>query len=602
MQDPNTHFFEVTIDALDLKPKLDSDTVRFVMPVWTPGSYVVREFSRNVLDFSANDIESGKELRSYKVSKNLWQVELKGGSGSIHIRYRVYAFEFTVDTSYLDNQHAIINGASLFMYIEGMEKENIVLTIFPYLEWKVITTGLDELEQNGSGGKSYLARDFDTLVDSPVEVGNQRVHSFAVNGVKHTVSVFSQKSFDQDSFVTDIKRIVEATIGVFDHVPYASYVFLVDISGDNYGGLEHSNSTHCIAPIFRLEPVQEYKQLLSLFSHEFFHAWNVKRMRPLGLGPFDYSRETYTKSLWIAEGITSYYDDLILRRAGIYSVGEYLDAFCSNINQMKSLPGSRWQSAEEASFDTWIKHYRPNENSSNVLSSYYTQGTIIGWMLDMVIRRSSESAKSIDDVMRKVYRETYLKDNRGYTEEEFEKVCNEIAATSLSNKIFEARVRGRESVDFERYLGQAGLILVPKKTQSSEQGFLGVRVRQDTGRLIVSSVLASSPAELAGVSAQDEIIGVDDIRMDSSRLSWQIANNKPGTSIDILIARFGGITKLKAELQLRPTFEYRIVKKETASQEERNLFEKWLGADWEEEIKYEEYLPSPSKRPIFDYI
>ncbi|MGA2875939.1 MAG: hypothetical protein ABSE82_10445, partial [Nitrososphaerales archaeon] len=385
MDDPNTHYFEVVIDILDFKEKLGHGPIRLVMPTWTPGSYLIREFSRNVLDLVAFDIDEDVKLISQKISKNVWEVEPKGAT-SIRVKYRVFAFEFTVDTSYLDNLHGVINGASVFMYVEGLEHEESHLTVVPDPEWKVISTGLEASSDEGEGAESFLVPNFDVLVDTPIEVGNQQVHSFDVNGVRHEVSIFSQREFDQTKFVSDLKRIVETTVPVFVQIPYSRYLFLVDFSGDSYGGLEHLNSTHCIAPIYRLEPIQEYKQLLSLFSHEFFHAWNVKRMRPNGLGPFNYSQETYTKSLWIAEGITSYYDDLILRRAGIYSVGEYLDAFCSNINMMKSLPGSRWQSAEEASFDTWIKHYRQDENSPNVLSSYYIQGTVVGWILDMEIR------------------------------------------------------------------------------------------------------------------------------------------------------------------------------------------------------------------------
>ena len=365
MEDPNTHYFEVAIDILDFKGKLGSGPIRLVMPTWTPGSYLVREFSRNVLDLIAFDIDEDTKLVSRKTSKNVWEVD-PAGAANVRIKYRVYGLEFTVDTSYLDNLHAIINGASVFMYVDGLQHEELVLTVFPDPDWKVISTGLENAQKEADGAESFLVPNFDILVDSPIEIGNQQVHSFYVNGVRHEVSIFTQREFDQTMFVSDLRKIVETTVQVFSQIPYERYVFLIDFSSESYGGLEHLNSTHCIAPYYRLEPVQEYRQLLSLFSHEFFHAWNVKRMRPAGLGPFNYTAETYTNSLWIAEGITSYYDDYILRRAGIYTVGDYLDAFCSNISLMKSLPGSKWQSAEEASFDAWIKHYRQDENSPNV--------------------------------------------------------------------------------------------------------------------------------------------------------------------------------------------------------------------------------------------
>jgi predicted metalloprotease with PDZ domain len=600
MDDPNSHYFEVVIDILDFQNKIGSGPLRLVMPTWTPGSYLIREFSRNVLDLVAFDIDDDVKLHSHKVSKNVWEVEPDGAT-SVRVKYRVFASEFTVDTSYLDNQHGIINGASVFMYVEGLEHEESRLTVLPDPEWKVISTGLDIATEEGEGAESFRVPNFDILVDSPIEVGNQQVHSFDVNGVKHEVSIFSQREFDQAKFVTDLKKMVETTVLVFKQIPYSRYLFLVDFAGENYGGLEHLNSTHCMAPIYRLEPVQEYKQLLSLFSHEFFHAWNVKRMRPVGLGPFNYSNETYTKSLWIAEGITSYYDDLIIRRSGIYTVGEYLDAFCSNISVMKSLPGSKWQSAEEASFDTWIKHYRQDENSPNVLSSYYLQGMVIGWMLDMQIMRASHSKKNLDEPLRSMYQLTFVRENRGYTDEEFERICGEIIGANAAKEIFDLRVRGREEVDFDKYLSYAGLKLVPKKPQP-EQGFLGVKTRQESGRLIVSGVLAQSPAESAGLSPSDEIVALDGLRMDSTKIGWYIANREPESQVKITVSRFGALQELTSEITFKPMMEYRISKLDQSSDDEKLLYKAWLGQEWETEIKYEEYQPAPSKKAVFDYV
>ncbi|HVB12172.1 MAG TPA: PDZ domain-containing protein [Nitrososphaerales archaeon] len=600
MENPNNHYFEVAIDILDFKVKLGTGTIRLVMPTWTPGSYLVREFSRNVLDLIAFDIDEDTKLVSRKTSKNVWEVD-PAGATNVRIKYRVYGLEFTVDTSYLDNLHAIINGASVFMYVDGLQHEELVLTVFPDPDWKVISTGLENAQKEEDGAESFLVPNFDILVDSPIEVGNQQVHSFYVNGVRHEVSIFTQKEFDQTMFVSDLRKIVETTIQVFSQIPYERYVFLIDFSSENYGGLEHLNSTHCIAPLYRLEPVQEYRQLLSLFSHEFFHVWNVKRMRPVGLGPFNYTAETYTNSLWIAEGITSYYDDYILRRAGIYTLGDYLDAFCSNVSLMKSLPGSKWQSAEEASFDAWIKHYRQDENSPNVLSSYYLQGTVIGWMLDMEIRKATASMKNLDDALRMLYQETFVKENRGYMNEDFERICADIIGANATKQIFDLRVRGRHDVDFDKYLGYAGLKTTPKKPQT-EQGFLGVKIRQESARLVVAGILSDNPAETSGLVVADEIIALDGLRMDSSKFSWYVTNRKPETPIKILVSRLGSLLELTAETTFKPLMEYRIAKRDQASDEEKKLFKSWLGVGWETEIKYEDYPPSPSKKALFDYI
>ncbi len=260
MPSPNTHYFEVSIFVSDFKKKVpDPSKLHLVMPVWTPGSYLVREFSKNVLDLDARLVDVNKKARSYKVSKNEWVVETNG-SEEVEINYRVYAFELSVNTSYLDDKHGIINGASIFMYIQGMENIEGVLEVHQFEEWKKISTGLQEIENSDSKSSQFLVPNYDKLVDSPIEIGNQNLHSFTLNGTKYEVSIFSISKFDEVAFVSDIRKIVEATTKVFSEVPYDRYVFIVDFTADNYGGLEHLNSTYCLASIFRLEPPQEYRQ------------------------------------------------------------------------------------------------------------------------------------------------------------------------------------------------------------------------------------------------------------------------------------------------------------------------------------------------------
>lgn len=600
LEEPNSHYMEVVIDLFDFRRDISKGPINLIMPTWTPGSYLLREFSRNVLDLVAFDTDEDKTLVSKKVSKNVWEIDTSEAT-NVRVKYRVYAFEFTVDTSYIDNLHAIINGASVFMYVEGLQNQSFELTVIPPDEWKTVSTGLELKATNQDGTWTFSVPNYDILVDSPIEVGNQKVSSFDVLGVRHDVSLFSLREFEDERFLSDLKKIIENTVPVFGEIPYKRYVFLVDIIGENGGGLEHLNSTHCIAPMYRFEPPQEYRQLMSLFSHEFFHVWNVKRMRPEGLGPFNYTRETYTKSLWIAEGITSYYDDLLLRRSGIYSVGDYLDALCSNFNIIKSLPGSKWQSAEEASFDTWIKHYRPNENAPNVHSSYYFQGAVIGWMLDVQIRKASESKKNLDDALRRLYRDSYVKENRGYREDELEGICSEMIGKNDVRDIFEIRVRGRNEVNFDNYLGYAGLKLGPKKKQE-DLGFLGIKTQQEGGRLVISTVLADTPAQECGLSASDEVIAIDGLRMDSSKLSWYVSNRKPETPLKLLISRSGALMELSTDTVSKPTLEYRIEKLPSATDDQKALFNDWLSADWSAEIKYEDYSPAPSKRNLFDYI
>ncbi len=565
------------------------------MPVWTPGHYLVEDFARLVTDVRAYDAQSGAELAVTKVEKSLWSVSCMG-SARVRVGYSVYAFTYTVGTSYIDNIHAIVNGASVYLYSERMKNAPARLTVVPRAEWKVVSTGLKRVSD-----WEFEAPDYDTLVDSPLEIGNQEVRKFVSGPATYEVSMFGSAPTDVERFVGDIKRVVEQTTPVFGHVPYERYVFLVNFTDTVGGGLEHLNSTVCFVPRLRMLPKEEYDNLMSLFSHEFFHAWNVKRLRPAGLGPFDYTSEVYTRSLWIAEGVTSYYDDLILRRAGVYSVEEYLDALALNLNLMSSFQGSTFQSAEEASFDAWIKYYKPNENSANVTASYYTQGATIGWMLDMAVRESTKGGMSLDDVMRRIYGDVYLKQNRGYTDREFEEACVAIGGPG-AGKIFDARVRGREKVDFGRYLGYAGLSLRRRDERAGEKGYLGVKLKTEGGRTMVASVLAESPAEAMGVSANDEIIAVHGYRMGSDKVSFSIETTKPGDAIDLTLARNGRMMDLGGQVGSRPAFEYRIQPRADASSDEKALFKGWLLAEWRPELKYPEYSKSPDRKPAFDYV
>jgi predicted metalloprotease with PDZ domain len=590
----NAHYIDVTAE-IPVPPDTDVGGLRLAMPVWTPGHYLVEEFARHVLEVKAFDVASGKELAVNKLEKSLWSVA-QGGAKKIRVEYPVYAFDYSVSGSYIDRLHAIINGAGVFLYPLGMQDMPVRLVLEPLPEWKVVSTGLQAVSK-----WEFSAPNYDVLVDSPLEIGNQEVHSFKVGAAEYDVSIFGSGPVDQAKFVADIRKIVEKTVPIFGSVPFERYVFLVNFTDATGGGLEHLNSTVCFTRRLRLLPKEEYDRSLGTYSHEFFHTWNVKRMRPEGLGPFDYSSEVYTKSLWIAEGITNYYDDLILRRARIYSVEEYLDAFVYNLNVMRSLPGSRFQSAEEASFDTWTKYYRPDENSPNVTSSYYDQGAVIGWMLDMVIRGETRGRRSLDDVMKRIYDQIYLKEGRGYTDEEFEAACSQLGGGGVE-KIFDDRVRGRKDVDFGRFLAYAGLRLASKDDSAPEKGFLGVKLNSEGGRTTVVTELPGSPAEAMGLAVNDEILAVGGFRVSSEKLTFSIGMMKPGENFNLTVARNGRLMELNGEAGKKPVFEYRIQPTKEATSGEKALFKGWLLADWKAELKYPEYQRSPDRRAMFDYV
>jgi len=593
----NTHYLDVTLKVSLGGPA--NGPMRLMMPVWTPGHYAIEDMPRNVLEVSAKT-GAGDDWKAAKVekeTKNTWRVDWTGTTETLVVEYSVYAFEYHDTKSYLDPVHAIINGASVFIYPVGSERAPIKLKLVPYPGWERVATGLEQ-----SSDWEFVAPNMDVLIDSPIEAGNQEIRSFQVDGVEHQVSFFGASAVDTGRVTDDIRKIVESEVRIFGNIPYKKYVFIVNLTDEVGGGLEHLNSTVCFAPRLRFVPKEEYNLMMGLFSHEFFHTWNVKRMRPKGLGPFNYSSETYTKSLWVAEGITSYYDDFVLRKAGIYTVPEFLDAFAININVMKSLHGGRWQSAQESSFDTWIKFYRTDANSPNVTLSYYTQGAVIGWMLDLQIRKNTGGQKNLDDVMRRVYEETYAKEGRGYSDEEFESTALSVGGREGLEEIFESRVRGRKDVDFDRYLGYSGLKLEPKEPSDKVRGFLGVRLAGEGGRTTVRSRLAGSPAESMGLSVNDEVVGIDGLRLGSEKLSFYVSNARPGSRVRLTIARNGMLSELAGELERRPPFEFRITPLKEASEEQKSLFREWLLEDWKAEIKYPEYSKSPDRRQVLDFI
>lgn len=599
IEQPAMHYAHVEVKVEGLQQ--ETKTIRAVMPIWTPGSYLVMEFSKNVSEFQARNAVTGAPLAVEKTAKNIWEITTEGAE-QLLISYSVYAFEYTVDTSYIDTEHAVINGASIFVYIDGAAGEPFTLKIKKPRGWTKVTTSLEPV--GGAHDEPvFSVPNFDTLIDSPIQIGNQRVHEFSVRGVPHFVSVFSPFTINEKPLVESISRIAEKAVEVFDHVPYDRYYFIVEVLGEGGGGLEHLKSTHCMTTVFDFYSSDDFKRSLSLYSHEFFHAWNVKRMRPLGLGPFDYTREVYTKSLWVAEGITDYYDDLLVRRAGLYEPAEYLDRLAFALSQMIALPGSRYQSAQESSFDSWVKYYRREQTDPNRIMSYYTQGAAIGMCLDLSIRRNTGGSKTLDDVMRKVYKETYLSSGSGYTDEQFEDACVEFGGRD-AEEVFEKRVKGREALDYSRYLSFAGLTLVPKE-KTETQGFIGVSLRGDGVRTVVEGVLEGYPAQLAGISKGDEILAVDGIRTDVQKLGSLIRAMGPRRTIRVLLAGKGGVRTAELETANTPVLEYRVQKTETATDEEKAIYRGWIGADWSAPLVYRErkeiYVRPGALRP-FDYI
>jgi predicted metalloprotease with PDZ domain len=571
MSKPYTHLLEVELQVVQ---PAATENIDLVMPVWTPGSYLIREFERNVQDFAAIDV-NGRGLDWTKINKNTWRVRT-GGEREWRVTYRVYANEFTVRTNELNADHAFWNNAALLMYLDGSISAPATLRVLPAPGWKV-ATGLPPVSGQSN---TFRAENFDILYDSPVEVSDFTELSFVVKGVPHRIVIDGRGNYGAERMRNDVRKIVETEAALMGDIPYHDYTFILHLRTNGGGGLEHLNSTALEFPRFNFAPEERYHRFYSLLSHEFFHLWNVKRIRPDVLGPFDYTKENYTKLLWVAEGITDYYAQLVLRRAGLISEHEYLENVAGAIQSLQNTTGRLEMSAEEASFDSWIKFYRQDENAANSQVSYYEKGALLGLLLDLEIRKRSGGAKSLDDVMRHLYNE-YYKKGRNYKPQDFQKACELMAGAGL-DQFFSRYVRGRDELDYDAAFNVAGLRLdVTGQDDPSQplarQAYFGADLNQQGDHLMVTRVFAGSPAYEQGINAGDQIVAVDNMRTSEEFFVARLAEKKPGDIVHLTVFRSDDLRSFDVKLGTRNTADYRIIPVSRPADEQRRIYQAWLG-------------------------
>ena len=572
MARPHTHLFNV--EARVRYASAAPAALDLLMPVWTPGSYLVREFERHVQDFDARE-GAGRVLAWTKTNKNTWRVET-AGAREVRVRYAVYANELTVRTGDLNDRHAFWNNANLLMYPEGLLGAASTIKVEPFGDWKV-ATGLPAV---AGAPNTFRAENFDILYDSPFLLSDFRVLSFEVKGVPHRVVIDGEGRYDAERVRRDVQKIVEAEVELMGEIPYRDYTFLLMLGEKGGGGLEHLNSTALTWRRFGFSTADDWRGLHTLFAHEFFHLWNVKRIRPDVLGPFDYTQENYTRLLWVAEGITSYYENVFVRRAGLMNDRKYLDVIAHDIQTMQQTPGRLVQSAEEASFDAWIKQYRPDENTVNSSVSYYEKGALLGLLLDLEIRRRSGGVRSLDDVMRALYQD-FFKQNRNYTPEDFQRTAERAAGGSLE-EFFRRYVRGREELDYDTALAWVGLRL---DTASDAAGRpapavadLGAALEEKDGRLTVKNVPAGTASYEQGLSAADQIVAVDGYRATLAFLNERLSDKSPGEQLALTVFRGDELRTISIKLGSRRAATYRIIPVAVANEQQRRNYQSWLGA------------------------
>jgi predicted metalloprotease with PDZ domain len=501
------------------------------LPVWIPGSYMVREFSKHLQNLKAE--QGGKVCGVEQLDKCTWRIK-SSATQPLVISYEVYAFDNSVRTAWLDAQRAFFNPTSLCLRVVGQEKKahGLSLATINSEALRAVSTPVSSLKLSKSEMKKllgvYAFEDYDHLADTPFEIGNFWRGSFTVRGVEHEFVVSgASASFDRDRLLADTKKIVETELqfwhGKDGKPPFERYVFMLNAVDEGYGGLEHRNSTALICSRRDLPRIGSPKQsegyttLLGLISHEYFHTWNVKRMKPKEFLPYDYTQENYTQMLWFFEGFTSYYDDLILRRAGLIDHAQYLRLLAKAINQVQQTPGRLVQSVAQASMDAWVKYYRQDENTPNATVSYYTKGSLVALCFDLSLRQGGKGAKktSLDEVMRLLWKQSKAatKGKGGITEADFAAALRQLSGRSYDKEIA-AWVHSTADLPLQELLAAHGVSATPEPGASLPTAQrLGLRVSESTGALLIKTVLTGGLAQQAGFAAGDEWLAVDDWRI-----------------------------------------------------------------------------------------
>ena len=592
-RNPEAHLFDVRC-AVD---NPDSLGQKFSLPTWIPGSYLIREFAKHVVRIRA---QSGRKLlRMVKLDKSTWQVEPI--DGPVMVTMEVYAWDLSVRGAHLDTTHAFFNGPCVFLQVEGRGNEPVEVEILRpagarYRDWRV-ATAMKRKDARPYQFGTYQAGNYEELIDHPVEMGTFELATFKAAGVQHDIAITGRHRCDMKRLAKDLKTLCETQLEFFGApAPMDRYVFLVTALGDGYGGLEHRASTALLCARNDLpqqgvaKAAGGYRTFLGLASHEYFHAWNVKRIRPAAFTPYDLGRENYTTLLWAFEGFTSYYDDLLLVRAGLLSSSTYLDTLGRNITTLLRLPGRRKQSVAESSFDAWIKYYRSDENTPNACVSYYLKGSLIALGLDLTIRAHTGGRKSLDHVMRELWKR-YGMTGIGVPEDGIEKVAEQITGLKLS-RFFDQAVRSTHDLPLQKLLATVGVQMRQrparsgvdrrdqmsrKQRQVSRGVALGVRTSNDGGDLKLSQVFEGGAAQKAGLAAGDIVIAIDGLRVTPDNVDAHLGRYSAGETVPFHAFRRDELHVLPVKLEAARLDAWSLSIVEDAGQSARAR-KAWLGS------------------------
>ena len=554
--------------------------IELMMPVWTPGSYLVREYARQVEQISAANGVTNASLAIRKSDKNHWVVSCDGAT-EVNVRYSLYCREMSVRTNWVESDFAFLTGAATFLTRSDMLNHPHHVRIDALPNWPNIATSLKAT--NPRDPWSRTAKNFDELVDSPIAIGNIDIQTFEIGGATHHLAtVGADGLWDTATAVKDVAKIVEHEQNFWKQTPYQEYWF-INLATEAGGGLEHDNSCVLMTGRWSQRQKSKYQDWLSLVAHEFFHTWNVRRLRPKALMQYDYNHEQYMQELWIAEGLTSYYDELIIARTGQIKPKEYLDRLSKGIASVQAAPGRMTQSLSDSSFDTWIKFYRPDENANNSRVSYYAKGELIGLLLDVEIRSKTNHQKSLDDVMRLLW-----KDHRelGYSNEDFAKIVGKVSGTSYDSWLAKA-LDSTEELDYSKLLNVVGLEWKSRDPDKDKDAvtsdkppfgnvYVGMDLKLDQGRTMIDKVSRGSPAGVAGIQSGDELIGFDGYRVGQENWSDRLSFYRPGEVRICLISRRGKLVELPVKLGSMPEKLWTLVRVAEPTDEQEKAWKSWL--------------------------